>query len=42
MGGACGMYEGKENCVQVLVGKPEGKRHTEGLGVNGSVIKMDI
>jgi hypothetical protein len=26
MGGACSAYCGGESCVQVLVGKPEGKR----------------
>jgi phosphoenolpyruvate-protein kinase (PTS system EI component) len=25
MTGACGKYGGEEKCVQVLVGKPEGK-----------------
>ena len=26
MGGACSAYGGEERCIQVLVGKPEGKR----------------
>ena len=26
MGGACSMYKGEERHIQVLVGKPEGKR----------------
>jgi hypothetical protein len=31
IGGACGMYGvgGEEKCIQVLVGKPEGKRPCE-------------
>jgi hypothetical protein len=29
MGRACSMYEGEKMCVQVLVGKPEGKRQLE-------------
>ena len=26
MGGACSTYGGEDRCIQVLVGKPEGKR----------------
>jgi hypothetical protein len=26
MGGACGTYQGQEKCIEVLVGRPHGKR----------------
>jgi len=32
------MYGGEERCVQVLVGKPEGKRHLEDPGLDERII----
>ena len=29
MGGTCSTYGGEERCIQLLVGKPEGKRPIE-------------
>ena len=38
MGGACSAYGGEGCLYRLLVGKPEGKDHLEGLGVDGRVI----
>jgi len=38
MDGACGTFGGEERCIQGLVGKPEGKNHSEDPGVDGSII----
>jgi hypothetical protein len=37
MGGACGMLGEKGNARKVLVGKSEGKRSLEDIGVNGRI-----
>jgi len=38
MGGACSTY-GEERFIQgFFVGKPEGKRHLEDLGIDGKII----
>jgi hypothetical protein len=39
LGGACSTYVGEERCIQVSVGKSEGKREQlEDLGINGRII----
>ena len=38
MGGACSAYGGVEKCIQVLVGKPEGKNLLEDPGIGGRII----
>ena len=38
MDGECGSYEGREKCIWILIGKPEGKRHVKDLHVDGRII----
>jgi hypothetical protein len=38
MGRACGMYGRQARCIMVLIRRPEGKPHLEGLGVDGMMI----
>jgi hypothetical protein len=38
IGGACSAHGGDEKCVHFLVRKPEGKNHSEDLGVGGTII----
>jgi hypothetical protein len=38
MGEACNAHGGDEKCVQILVGRREGKNHSEGLGVDERII----
>jgi hypothetical protein len=35
---ACSTHGKDEKCIQMLVGKPEGKNHAEDLGVDEKVI----
>jgi hypothetical protein len=42
MGGACHMHGRDEKCIQYLVGKPEGKRPLEHLGVDGKIILEQV
>jgi hypothetical protein len=37
MGKKCSMYEGGERFVQGFGGKPEGKKHSEDLSVDGKI-----
>jgi hypothetical protein len=38
MGGSHSTYWGEENCIQVLVGKPEGKSHLKDPDIDGGLI----
>ena len=38
MGRECGTYGGLERCMQGLMGRPEGKKHLEDLGMNERII----
>jgi hypothetical protein len=38
MGGACRTYGEEDMCIQVLVGKPEGKNDSEDPGIDGRII----
>jgi hypothetical protein len=35
VGGACGTHGTGQKSIQVLMGKPEGKKHSEDRGVDG-------
>jgi hypothetical protein len=40
--GACGMYGKKKNVYRILIGKPKGQKHFEGLSIDGSIIVKRI
>jgi hypothetical protein len=40
--GACSTYGREERRVQVLAGKPEGKRYLEDPGIDGRIIRGTI
>jgi hypothetical protein len=43
MGVESSVHGQDEKCVQILIGKPEGKCYLEDLGIGGSIIlKMDL
>jgi hypothetical protein len=37
MGRACSTYGGKDQCMQVLVGRPEGRNHLGDTSVDGRI-----
>jgi hypothetical protein len=41
-GRTCGTYGRDEKVCKILVGNPEGKNHSEDLGVDGKRITMDL
>jgi hypothetical protein len=38
MGRACDTYVGKERCLRIVVGRPEGRNHLGDPGVDGRII----
>jgi len=38
MGRACSTYGERRGAYRILVGKPEGKKHLEDLGINGKIL----
>jgi hypothetical protein len=37
MGGACGIMGGRKGACRVLVGRPEGRNHSEDAGIGGRI-----